>query len=215
MKMKYVITGFAAVAMLGACSNKESIPTAVDVQTWEYKTNQVTNNVETIPEWFLKHPEETDTVFSTGTSVMPDLQSAVDIAKLNAKEQLADRVYSKLRSQTKTYSAKIGQDDSDASMLMEVEKATKNLVADAEVNGYEQREVIVVPHGTQYRAFVLLAYNHLEAQKVIKNRLLTERAKLSHVKSQIAYKELDEEVEKVKDEDNIIDNFTGNMDSSE
>ena len=132
---------------------------------------------------------------------MPDMQLAVDIARLNAKEQLADRIYSKLRSQTKTYMAKIGGDDFDAAVLNEVEKATKNIVADAEVNGYSQRELSLVPDGIQYRAYVLLAFDAKEAAKIVRNRLLTARAMQSKFQSQAAWRELDKNAKEVKDEE--------------
>ena len=187
--------------LLGACSSDKSLELAVEKEMFEYKREKVAKSVDDIPDWFISPPEEDNIVFSSGTSLMPDMQLAVDIARLNAKEQLADRIYSKLRSQTKTYMAKIGGDDFDAAVLNEVEKATKNIVADAEVNGYSQRELSLVPDGIQYRAYVLLAFDAKEAAKIVRNRLLTARAMQSKFQSQAAWRELDKNAKEVKDEE--------------
>ena len=190
-----------AALTLGACSSDEALKVAVEKEVFEYKKEKVKDSVSAIPSWFLSPPEEDNIVFSSGTSLMPDMQLAIDIARLNAKEQLADRIYSKLRSQTKTYMAKVGGDDFDAAVLSEVEKATKNIVADAEVNGYAQRELSLVPDGIQYRAYVLLAFDAKEAAKIVRNRLLTARAMRSKFQSQEAWRELDKNAKEVKDEE--------------
>ena len=190
-----------AALTLGACSSDKALKVAVEKEVFEYKKEKVKDSVSAIPSWFLSPPEEDNIVFSSGTSLMPDMQLAVDIARLNAKEQLADRIYSKLRSQTKTYMAKVGGDDFDAAVLNEVEKATKNIVADAEVNGYSQRELSLVPDGIQYRAYVLLAFDAKEAAKIVRNRLLTARAMQSKFQSQAAWRELDKNAKEVKDEE--------------
>ena len=190
-----------AALTLGACSSDKALKVAVEKVIFEYKKEKVKDSVSAIPSWFLSPPEEDNIVFSSGTSLMPDMQLAIDIARLNAKEQLADRIYSKLRSQTKTYMAKVGGDDFDAAVLSEVEKATKNIVADAEVNGYAQRELSLVPDGIQYRAYVLLAFDAKEAAKIVRNRLLTARAMRSKFQSQEAWRELDKNAKEVKDEE--------------
>ena len=190
-----------AALTLGACSSDEALKVSVEKEVFEYKKEKVKDSVSAIPSWFLSPPEEDNIVFSSGTSLMPDMQLAIDIARLNAKEQLADRIYSKLRSQTKTYMAKVGGDDFDAAVLSEVEKATKNIVADAEVNGYAQRELSLVPDGIQYRAYVLLAFDAKEAAKIVRNRLLTARAMRSKFQSQEAWRELDKNAKEVKDEE--------------
>lgn len=201
---------FAAVSLiaLSACSkNDKELSLAIDKETFEYKKEQVKKVSNDVPSWFTKVPDEKEVVFSTGTSLMPDLQLAIDIARLNAKEQLADRIYSKLRSQTKTYLAKVGSDDFDAAVLNEVEKATKNIVADAEVNGYAQREIAIQPAGIQYRVYVLLAFDSKEAAKIVRNRLMTARAAQSKFQSEKAWKDLDKVSKEIKHEEKI-DTFT-------
>ena len=59
----------------------------------------------------------------------------------------------------KTFTSKIGSDDIDSSVLEEVEKVSKNVIASVDVAGYNPKEIEVYPSGTQYRAFVLLEYS--------------------------------------------------------
>jgi len=190
--IKYLL--IAVVLLLGACSEKYN-PEAGNLVAYKWKSGQVETTVKNIPDWYTKLPEKENTVYSVGSSLMPDLQTAVDLAKLSAKEQLADRIYSKLRSQTKTFNAKAGI-DVNPMMIMEMEKATKNIIADAEVNGYKTEEVEIQQAGASYRAYVLLAYNHYDAQKVIENRILTMNLKKSNKND--AWNELDDVVEDIK-----------------
>ena len=194
--IKYLI--IASILLLGACSEKYN-PQGGNLVAYKFKSSQVETTVQNIPEWYTKLPEKEDTVYSVGSSLMPDLQTAVDLAKLSAKEQLADRIYSKLRSQTKTFNAKAGIDVNPI-MIMEMEKATKNIIADAEVNGYKTEEVEIQQAGASYRAYVLLAYNHYDAQKVIENRILTMNLKNSDKNE--AWDELDNVVEDITIDEN-------------
>ncbi len=189
------------VGLLGACSSDKDLTLAVEKEMFEYQKEKVEKSVSAIPSWFNDPPEDEDVVYSAGTSLMPDMQLSIDIARLNAKEQLADRIYSKLRSQTKTYMAKVGADDFDAAVMSEVEKATKNIVADAEVNGYSQAKLEIVPDGIQYRTYVLLAFDSKEAAKIVRNRLMTARASQAKFESKRAWKELDRVAKEVKDEE--------------
>ena len=190
--IKYILIG--SVLFLGACA-QNNIPNGANVAAYKWKSGQVENTVENIPEWYTSMPEKENTVYSVGSSLMPDLQTAVDLAKLSAKEQLADRIYSKLRSQTKTFNAKAGIHVNPL-MIMEMEKATKSIIADAEVNGYKTEKVEIQQSGASYRAYVLLAYNHYDAQKVIENRILTMNLKNSNKND--AWNELDDVVEDIK-----------------
>ena len=58
------------------------------------------------------------------------------------------------------------------------------------------REVDVVPHGTQYRAYVLLEYSDAEARKILTNRLRKDKLLYQKLSATKAWKELDNEVEK-------------------
>ena len=143
-------------------------------------------------------PEKKGSIFTVGSATAPDLQFAVDIATLNAKVVLADRINGKLKALTKSWMAKIGSTDVDANVMTEIEKVAKNVIANVDVAGYNPKEVEVFPAGTQYRAFVLLEYSDKEAAKIIMNRLRKDRMVYSRLRSTQAWKELEEEVNKTE-----------------
>ena len=195
-----LISSVVAIAIgLGACqTNKESITANPQIV---YQTNTVSQQVEQIPEWYLNIPSADDTIYSSGSAKAPDLQLAVDIAIMNAKTTLADRINGKLDSMTKSFVAKIGSTDLDTSVLNEIEKTSKNVIASVDVAGYVVDKSDITQEGTQYRAYVLLAYNSEEATKMMMNRMKRDRMIYSRIRSTEAWKELEEEVNKSKDED--------------
>ena len=195
-----LISSVVAIAIgLSACqTNKESITANPQIV---YQTNTVSKQIEQIPEWYLNIPSGDDTIYSSGSARAPDLQLAVDIAIMNAKTTLADRINGKLDSMTKSFVAKIGSSDLDTSVLNEIEKVSKNVIASVDVAGYIIDKSDVTQEGTQYRAYVLLAYNNEEATKVLMNRMKRDKMIYSRIRSTEAWKELEDEVNKSKDED--------------
>ena len=97
--------------------------------------------------------------------------------------------------------AKLGQTDVDASVMTEIEKVAKNVIANVDVAGYNPKEVEVFPSGTQYRAFVLLEYSDKEAAKILFNRMRKDRMVYSRLRSNEAWKELEREVYKSEKSD--------------
>ena len=195
---------------LGACSTNKVVevmntvpPNSIaDAEVYQYKTKAVTEQIEVMPDWFKKLPESDNAIYSTGTAATTDLQLSVDLAVLNAKTTLADRINGRVRSQTKSFVAKIGNEET-ASVLSEVEKATKNIIADVDVAGYKVSETEVVTNGPKYRAYVLLEYSDKEANKIIMNRLRKDRMLVSKIKSTKAWQELDDVVSEVENKDAV------------
>jgi len=197
--IKLISSAVAIAIGLSACqTNKESIMGRPEVV---YKYSNVNQQIEKIPEWYLQIPSADDTIYSSGSAKAPDLQLAVDIAIMNAKTTLADRINGKLDSMTKSFVAKIGSDDLDTSVLTEIEKTSKNVIASVDVAGYVVDKSDITQEGTQYRAYVLLAYNSEEATKIMMNRMKRDRMIYSRIRSTEAWKELENEVNKSKDED--------------
>ena len=191
-----LMVGVSILALtLGACGANQP-KSLVDTPEIRYKTAKVEAAVAQVPKWYKKMPDEKGAIFTVGSATAPDLQLAVDIATLNGKVVLADRINGKLKAMTKSWIAKFGQSDVDSRVLTEIEKVAKNVIANVDVAGYNPVETEVFPAGTQYRAFVLLKYSDNEASKIIMNRLRKDRMVYSRLRSTEAWKELEREVEK-------------------
>ena len=200
MNTKLMASVSTLALVLSACASQEPKPLAETPEVI-YKTAKVNAAVSVIPSWYNEMPEKKGSIFTTGSATAPDLQFAVDIATINAKVVLADRINGKLKAMTKTWMAKLGQTDLDATVMSEIEKVAKNVIANVDVAGYNPIKVDVFPSGTQYRAFVLLEYSDKEAAKIIFNRLRKDRMVYSRLRSNKAWKELEEEVNKSEESD--------------
>ena len=107
-----------------------------------------------------KPPTSETAIYSVGTVVTPDLQLTVDIAVLNAKTTLADRINGKVRSQTKSFIAKIGYSRSNGHFYsFRSRKGNKKYHCRCRCCGYKVSESSVVVNSTQYRGYVLLEYS--------------------------------------------------------
>ena len=209
--LKQVVTIGAMGVLMSACSvfNKttDNIDTASKVtpfavkKAYEHKAKVVEEQVVKVPDWYTKMPDNEDAIYAVGTAISPELQLSNDIAILSAKTTLADRINGKLDSMTKSFVAKIGSDDLDTSVLNEIEKTSKNVIASVDVAGYVVDKSDITQEGAQYRAYVLLAYNSEEATKIMMNRMKRDRMIYSRIRSTEAWKELENEVNKSKEED--------------
>ena len=179
--------------VLSACSAKKSPTTAI----LEHNQKKVNQSIVEIPKWYKKLPKEDDVIFTAGAATAPDLQLSVDLATMNAKYVLADRINGKLDAMMKSFVTRLGTDDDiNATTLTEVEKVAKNVIASVDVAGYYPDKTVVHASGAQYTAYVLLRYSDIEAQKIIINRIKKDQMVYSKLKSKKAWIELENEVNK-------------------
>ena len=203
--LNYVTVGvLGSVLALGACTANPDATKMLNTSSIEYKQEKVEAATSTVPKWFKTLPTDEKAIYSVGTAQSPDMQLSVDMATLNAKYTLADRINGKLDGMMKTFMTRLGTDDDvSATTMSEVEKVTKNVIASVDVAGYNPKEMEIYPTGTQYRAFVLLEYSDEEARKVIMNRMMKDRMVYGKIRSTNAWKELQEEVDASKTEDEV------------
>jgi hypothetical protein len=203
--LNYVTVGvLGSVLALGACTANPDATKMLNTSSIEYKQEKVEAATSTVPKWFKTLPTDEKAIYSVGTAQSPDMQLSVDMATLNAKYTLADRINGKLDGMMKTFMTRLGTDDDvSATTMSEVEKVTKNVIASVDVAGYNPKEMEIYPTGTQYRAFVLLEYSDEEARKVIMNRMMKDRLVYGKIRSTNAWKELENEVNASKTEDEV------------
>ena len=207
--MKKKLFSILPLIALGSCATQIDVDPLVETPEIQQQIEKVESTSSVIPDWFKELPEDEKMIYSSGTAIAPDLQLSVDIATMNAKTVLADRINGKLDSMTKRFVAKMGSTDIDTSVLEEIEKVSKNVVASVDVAGYKVKEMEVYPSGPQFRTFVLLEYSDKEASKIIMNRMKKDRLVYSKLRSTNAFKELERSVtqSKVEDETQSLSNI--------
>ena len=200
--MKKKLFSILPLIALGSCATQIDVDPLVETPEIQQQIEKVESTSSAIPDWFKELPEDEKMIYSSGTAIAPDLQLSVDMATLNAKYTLADRINGKLDGMMKTFMTRLGTDeDISATTLSEVDKVVKNVIASVDVAGYNPKQVEVFPSGTQFRAFVLLEYSDTEARKIIMNRMMKDKLVYSKIKSTNAFKELEKEVSSSKKED--------------
>ena len=128
----------------------------------ERQTSIKTTN-EDIPKWFLE--EETALgftyryIYSNGVGESSDLQMSLDIALLNAKLGLADKLQNNLSGITKSFT-----NHSKKEMVTEIEKTIQNLVTNANVSGYRIVNKEIKKSKDNYKSFIRIEYD-LEKKK--------------------------------------------------
>ena len=188
-KMSFTI--LSTLSLL-ACAEKSKI-SILDKPLIKYKVNKVADTVSNIPKWYLIPPKDTSKVYSVGAAVSPDIQLSLDMATMNAKYTLADRINGKMDGLMKTFVTKLGDDQISSSTISDVQKATKNIISSVDVAGYQPKEIKVNSSGTQYQAYVLLEYSEETAKQVVMNRIMKNQIVFSKINSTNAWKELERE----------------------
>ena len=119
-------------------------PIGVVKSMYAHQSAKVQQQVEQVPSWYTKMPVKDDAIYAVGTANTPDLQLSNDIAILSAKTTLADRINGRVNSITKSFITKVGSTDADASVMNEIQTATKNIISDVDVAGYNVQELSLI-----------------------------------------------------------------------
>jgi len=204
--MKNILLVIGVISLLGACSslkidNANNCPPTEDEERCKALGKVVKKTADDVPEWMLKLPEDDEAFYSAGTAVSRDMQLAIDKANLAAKRNLADRIGGELSSQIKEFVIESGDMYDQDLVTLDVERTTKNVMARINVAGYVPHEMKVYPFGTMYRVYSLIAYpigahNDILVEQIRRNRVL-----YAHVRSSVAFKELEQEVDEKRERD--------------
>jgi hypothetical protein len=150
-----------AVAGLTACSGGMN-------STYKIKTENG-NVVNKVPSWYMadineskacdlkafdKSDNEKECIFGTATAVSPDLNLAIEKAKMLAKAELADIIKGEMNQKSKQFITELGKTETKT-IVSEVESTLINLIKETPVRGYEvfAQDVTLTKNG-YYRAWV-------------------------------------------------------------
>ena len=159
MKNKLKLVGtLAVVSLLTACSGGS------------YKIKSESGNVvNTVPKWYMadfseqkacdlsyftSKDDEKQCIYGVGTAVSPDLNLAIEKAKMISKAELADIVAGKMNKQSKQFITELGKTEK-RTVVTEAESILVNEIAKTPVRGYEvfAQDVTLTRQG-YYRAWI-------------------------------------------------------------
>jgi len=203
--MKNIILIIGAVSLLGACSsnikNYDNCPAYWPESHCEDQKVIAKKTAEDVPEWMLILPDDDKAFYSAGTAVSRDMQLAIDKANLAAKRSLADRIGGELSSQIKEFIIEGGEMYNSDLITLDVERVTKNVIGRINVAGYVPSKMEVYPFGTMYRVYALIAYPIGAHNDILIEQIRRNRALYAHVRSSVAFKELEQETSNKRERD--------------
>ena len=181
----------------GAPSGPEMVIKSMEERE-KKEEKKVEKPVVDIPEWYLSPPDGKGVMgFFPGQGESKSVQAAIDIAKLEAQEDLANALNAKISSQVKKFISQAGI-GSDATLVGEFESVTKGVVAETSVAGWSLKESEVQAQGTNYIAYVLLEYIYGSENVLLQQKIKQDQTMLTSVKATEAYAELEEEIKKAQ-----------------
>ncbi len=153
-----IISAGALALMLGACSSS----------TYNIKSEKG-GELNKVPAWYMadineskacdlkmfdKKDNSKECIFGVATSVSPDLQLAIEKAKMLAKSELADIIKGEMNKQSKQFITELGKTETKT-VVTEVESTLVNLIKNTPVRGYEifAQDVTLTKNG-YYRAWI-------------------------------------------------------------
>jgi|TARA_Y100000294_G_C8535381_1_gene328818 hypothetical protein len=153
---------------------------------------------ESIPEWFVKMPQGTDTLmYVRGTAVSDSLQGSIDIAEDAAKRSLVGKIETRLNSKTKETVKQAGMGENIVSKT-EINRISAIVVKEVTISGFEvvESKMVKLDNG-DYRVFILLKYPVSQAYKAYLDQIKSSdvlKGDIAKLKNTEAFKDLEKAV---------------------
>ena len=124
--------------------------------------------VKKVPAWYMADIAENkacdkkrfgksknkECIYGVGTAVSPDLNLAIEKAKMIAKAELADIIKGEMNKQSKQFITELGKTETKT-IVSEVESVLVNVIKDTKVRGYEIFEQdVTLTKNNYYRAWI-------------------------------------------------------------
>ena len=190
--MKKVLLVFLA-GIIASCSNTNDLQNSINKQ----KIEQTKNNekkVKSIPDWFVEPPQSSvDVYYFVGSGESKSVQLSMDIAVMEAQEQLASVVDTLVSQRADKFVAQLG---GSKELQTNFEEATKRVIAEVQAGGYQIKEKEFQAYNDYFTAYVLLEFTTAEVNQLFYQQLQKEALKDAKLSQTEAFKELEEELER-------------------
>jgi hypothetical protein len=194
------LAAFLVIALQGCATPKPGSPEAkalVIKEIQEQKAEAVEDTVSNMPSWCIKIPTSDLAQYSCGSGLSSNLNVARTRALLEAKRILADQFYGKISDSIKVAITSGGSEENEE-ILQKITTATKNIIIEAKLTGYSQKETETQAIGAKYRHYVLLEYPLGVANTAFINELKQNESIRTDAAAEKALAELEAEINKRK-----------------
>lgn len=175
------------VALLAACgTTKDAYQQRAD-DARERQEKAVARSLDKAPDWVLKVPKSDSAIYASGTAVSPDLEMAVNKAKILAYGKICMTAGGEVDQRSRVYRADVGDTSTENSEI-----AIRAVCRKVDVTGVEPNQKVIIAEGTKYRAYVLVALPLGDANQLKRQKVNDEIAKNTAVRATEAFKEMDQ-----------------------
>ena len=179
--------------LIVSCSNTNDLQKSIDKQKIE-QTKSNEKKVKSIPDWFVEPPQSSiDVYYFVGSGESKSVQLSMDIAVMEAQEQLASVVDTLVSQRSDKFVAQLG---GSKELQTNFEEATKRVIAEVQAGGYQIKEKEFQAYNDYFTAYVLLEFTTEEVNQLFYQQLQKEALKDAKLSQTEAFKELEEELEK-------------------
>ena len=181
--------------LIVSCSNTNDLQKSINKQKIE-QTKSNEKKVKSIPDWFVEPPQNSiDVYYFVGSGESKSVQLSMDIAVMEAQEQLASVVDTLISQRADKFVAQLG---GSKELQTNFEEATKRVIAEVQAGGYQIKEKEFQAYNDYFTAYVLLEFTTEEVNQLFYQQLQKEALKDAKLSQTEAFKELEEELEKQK-----------------
>ena len=186
-KVNLILSAFLMMLLVG-CGSSQNANTSSDVE----------EEISNIPEFFTNPPNDTEEfLYGTGTAVSSRQMMALQKAENTARQSIAQKLGEKVDALQKSFTEEItsGNNSNFAESFSNVNK----ILTSQELKGVttEERQFISVNQNQQLRSYVLMKMPVGQARAALENALSQEEELYVKFKESKAFKELEEELHKV------------------
>ena len=176
-----------------SCSNTNDLQKSINKKKIE-ETKSNEKKVKNIPNWFVEPPQSSvDVYYFVGSGESKSVQLSMDIAVMEAQEQLASVVDTLVSQRADKFVAQLG---GSKDLQTNFEEATKRVIAEVQAGGYQIKEKEFQAFNDYFTAYVLLEFTTEEVNQLFYQQLQKEALKDAKLSQLEAFKELEEELEK-------------------
>ena len=164
----------------------------------EERRKAVETNISKTPDWFLQNDNNPDAIYVTATEGAVDMQLSIDMAMLSAKRLLTQNLGELISSRMTEFATQTNSGD-DITLSKEIERLTKTLIAEVQLNGYTRDRITVIPNGREYQSYVRLRYPTEELKKMMAKEVKKNNIMATKVRKTKAFEELEKEIEAARE----------------